>query len=89
MGIKGLTKLLAEHAPGCVKEQKFVSYLDRKIVIDASMHIYQYLVRFVFVFGTAFRRISKTKGILIFKNPLARFASPFFGDDFLFITSGR
>jgi hypothetical protein len=46
MGIKGLSKLLAEHAPGCSMERKFQSYLDRKIAIDASMHIYQYLVRF-------------------------------------------
>lgn len=44
MGIKGLSKLLAEHAPGCSMERKFQSYLDRKIAIDASMHIYQYLV---------------------------------------------
>jgi flap endonuclease-1 len=44
MGIKGLSKLLAEHAPGCSMERKFQSYLDRKIAIDASMHIYQYLM---------------------------------------------
>ena len=50
MGIKGLSKLLAEHAPGCSMERKFQSYLDRKIAIDASMHIYQYLVRFYITF---------------------------------------
>ncbi|CAL6337552.1 unnamed protein product [Bathycoccus prasinos] len=44
MGIKGLSKLLAEHSPGCSMERKFQSYLDRKIAIDASMHIYQYLM---------------------------------------------
>ena len=44
MGIKGLTKLLSDHAPGCMREQKFESYLDRKVAIDASMHIYQFLV---------------------------------------------
>mmetsp|Transcript_8460 Transcript_8460/g.25346 ORF Transcript_8460/g.25346 Transcript_8460/m.25346 type:complete len:388 (+) Transcript_8460:369-1532(+) len=44
MGIKGLAKLLADSAPGCFKEQKFEDYFGRKIAIDASMHIYQFLV---------------------------------------------
>ena len=46
MGIKGLTGLLQDNAPTCVREQKFESYLDRKVAIDASMHIYQFMVRF-------------------------------------------
>ena len=45
MGIKGLTGLLQDNATGCVREQKFESYLDRKVAIDASMHIYQFMVR--------------------------------------------
>ncbi|CAN1219273.1 Flap endonuclease 1 [Linum perenne] len=44
MGIKGLTKLLAENAPRAMKEQKFESYFGRKIAIDASMSIYQFLI---------------------------------------------
>ncbi|KAK9818555.1 hypothetical protein WJX74_006900 [Apatococcus lobatus] len=44
MGIKGLTKLLGDNAPDCSKEQKFENYFGRKIAIDASMHIYQFLV---------------------------------------------
>ncbi|GJP29130.1 hypothetical protein CLOM_g11318 [Closterium sp. NIES-68] len=44
MGIKGLTKLLADNAPGCMKEQKLESYFGRKIAIDASMSIYQFLI---------------------------------------------
>ncbi|GER48608.1 flap endonuclease 1 [Striga asiatica] len=44
MGIKGLTKLLADNAPKAMKEQKFESYFGRKIAIDASMSIYQYLI---------------------------------------------
>lgn len=44
MGIKGLSKLLGEYAPGCCKEHKFDDYFGRKIAIDASMHIYQFLV---------------------------------------------
>ncbi|GAV78013.1 XPG_N domain-containing protein/XPG_I domain-containing protein [Cephalotus follicularis] len=44
MGIKGLTKLLADNAPKAMKEQKFESYFGRKISIDASMSIYQFLI---------------------------------------------
>lgn len=44
MGIKGLTKLLADNAPKAMKEQKFESYFGRKIAIDASMSMYQFLV---------------------------------------------
>ena len=43
--LQGLSKLLADHAPGCLKEQKFDNYFGRKIAVDASMHIYQFLVR--------------------------------------------
>lgn len=42
--MQGLAKLLADSAPGCFKEQKFEDYFGRKIAIDASMHIYQFLV---------------------------------------------
>ncbi|KAJ4813857.1 Flap endonuclease 1 [Rhynchospora pubera] len=44
MGIKGLTKLLADNAPKSMKETKFDSYFGRKIAIDASMSIYQFLI---------------------------------------------
>ncbi|KAE9618890.1 Flap endonuclease 1 [Lupinus albus] len=44
MGIKGLTKLLADNAPKSMKENKFESYFGRKIAIDASMSIYQFLI---------------------------------------------
>ncbi|XP_031496972.1 flap endonuclease 1-like isoform X2 [Nymphaea colorata] len=44
MGIKGLTKLIADNAPKAMKEQKFESYFGRKIAIDASMSIYQFLI---------------------------------------------
>lgn len=42
---QGLAKLLADYAPGCCREQKYDNYFGRKIAIDASMHIYQALVR--------------------------------------------
>ncbi|XP_050273347.1 flap endonuclease 1 [Quercus robur] len=44
MGIKGLTKLLADNAPKAMREQKFETYFGRKIAIDASMSIYQFLI---------------------------------------------
>lgn len=39
-----MTKLLADNAPKAMKEQKFESYFGRKIAVDASMSIYQFLV---------------------------------------------
>eukprot|EP00890_Picochlorum_soloecismus_P000794 jgi/Picsp_1/1715/NSC_05189-R1_rad2 family len=44
MGIQGLTKLLSDQAPGALREQKFENYFGRKIAVDASMHIYSFLV---------------------------------------------
>jgi len=44
MGIQGLTKLLSDHAPSSVREQKFESYFGRKVAVDASMHIYQCMI---------------------------------------------
>ena len=46
--LQGLTKLLADYAPECMKEQKFENYFGRKIAVDASMHIYSFLVRLNF-----------------------------------------
>lgn len=42
--LQGLTKLLSDHAPEAMKEQKFENYFGRKIAVDASMHIYSFLV---------------------------------------------
>ncbi|XP_066578938.1 flap endonuclease 1 [Amia ocellicauda] len=44
MGIHGLAKLIADQAPGAIKENDFKSYFGRKIAIDASMSIYQFLI---------------------------------------------
>lgn len=44
MGIRGLTKLLGDNAARCVKEHELKSYFGRKVAIDASMSIYQFLV---------------------------------------------
>eukprot|EP00742_Colponemidia_sp_Colp-10_P002213 GILJ01002366.1.p1 GENE.GILJ01002366.1~~GILJ01002366.1.p1 ORF type:complete len:404 (-),score=74.71 GILJ01002366.1:140-1294(-) len=44
MGIKSLTKLLGDAAAGCIREQQFANYTGRKIAIDASMSLYQFLI---------------------------------------------
>lgn len=42
---QSLSKLLGDNAPACRKDQKFDNYFGRKIAVDASMHIYQFMVR--------------------------------------------
>merc|ERR1711935_191033 len=44
MGIKGLTKLITEMAPGSIKEKELANYFGRTIAIDASMTIYQFMI---------------------------------------------
>ncbi|RDX53414.1 PIN domain-like protein [Lentinus brumalis] len=44
MGIKGLTALLAEHAPKAFHEHEIKTLFGRKVAIDASMSIYQFLI---------------------------------------------
>ncbi|KAI7863319.1 PIN domain-like protein [Spinellus fusiger] len=40
----GLSKIIAEHAPSAIKNYELKSYFGRKIAIDASMCIYQFMV---------------------------------------------
>ncbi|GJM97129.1 hypothetical protein PR202_ga14033 [Eleusine coracana subsp. coracana] len=44
MGIKGLTKLLAEHAPKAAVQRRVEDYRGRIIAVDASLSIYQFLM---------------------------------------------
>lgn len=44
MGIHGLMKLLSEESPGAIKEHDLEYLCGRKIAIDASMAMYQFLV---------------------------------------------
>ena len=44
MGIHGLMKLITEEAPQAIKEKEMENLNDRKVAIDASMAIYQFLV---------------------------------------------
>ena len=41
MGILGLSKLIADVAPGAIKENEMKNYFGRKVAIDASMSLYQ------------------------------------------------
>jgi flap endonuclease-1 len=44
MGIHGLTKVIGDKAPEAIKEQEMKNYFGRKVAIDASMSIYQFLI---------------------------------------------
>ncbi|KAK3914696.1 Flap endonuclease 1 [Frankliniella fusca] len=44
MGILGLSKLIADIAPAAVKENEIKNYFGRKVAIDASMSLYQFLI---------------------------------------------
>ncbi|KAH8554414.1 PIN domain-like protein [Umbelopsis sp. PMI_123] len=44
MGIHGLTKVISEHAPSAIKAHEIGSYFGRKVAIDASMSIYQFMI---------------------------------------------
>jgi len=44
MGILGLSKLIADVAPHAIKENEIKNYFGRKVAIDASMSLYQFLI---------------------------------------------
>ena len=44
MGILGLSKLIADVAPEAIKENEIKNYFGRKVAIDASMSLYQFLI---------------------------------------------
>ncbi|PVU95671.1 hypothetical protein BB559_002640 [Furculomyces boomerangus] len=44
MGIHGITKIITDHAPQAQKTNEIKAYLGRKVAIDASMSLYQFLV---------------------------------------------
>ncbi|KAF7768339.1 hypothetical protein Agabi119p4_7582 [Agaricus bisporus var. burnettii] len=44
MGIKGLTGLISQHAPAAIREHEIKTLFGRKVAIDASMSIYQFLI---------------------------------------------
>ncbi|RKO99748.1 hypothetical protein CXG81DRAFT_14103 [Caulochytrium protostelioides] len=44
MGVQGLTKLIGDHAPGAIREHEMKDYFGRKVAVDASMCLYQFLI---------------------------------------------
>ena len=44
MGILGLSKLVADVVPHAIKENEIKNYFGRKVAIDASMSLYQFLI---------------------------------------------
>lgn len=44
MGIHGLAKVIGDHCPGAIKYNEIKNYFGRKVAIDASMSIYQFLI---------------------------------------------
>uniref|UniRef100_A0A336LGJ2 Flap endonuclease 1 n=1 Tax=Culicoides sonorensis TaxID=179676 RepID=A0A336LGJ2_CULSO len=44
MGIQGLSKLIADIAPFALKEMEIKNFFGRKVAIDASMCLYQFLI---------------------------------------------
>merc|ERR1712038_594131 len=44
MGIQGLSKLIGDEAPNAIKEGEIKNYFSRKVAIDASMSLYQFLI---------------------------------------------
>lgn len=44
MGIHNLAKLIADYAANAIKESEIKNYFGRKIAVDASMCIYQFLI---------------------------------------------
>ena len=44
MGIKDLSKVIADHCPAAIRTNEMKAYFGRKIAINASMSLYQFLL---------------------------------------------
>lgn len=44
MGIHGLARLISEHSPEAIKSYEIKNFFGRKVAIDASMSIYQFMI---------------------------------------------
>ncbi|CAI4577232.1 AAC_collapsed_G0032600.mRNA.1.CDS.1 [Saccharomyces cerevisiae] len=44
MGIKGLNAIISEHVPSAIRKSDIKSFFGRKVAIDASMSLYQFLI---------------------------------------------
>ncbi|EEB06605.1 FEN-1 endonuclease [Schizosaccharomyces japonicus yFS275] len=45
MGIKGLSQVIADNCPSAVRHNDIKNYFGRKVAIDASMSLYQFLIQ--------------------------------------------
>lgn len=44
MGIKNLMQVISDHAASAIREHEMKHFFGRKIAIDASMSLYQFLI---------------------------------------------
>ena len=44
MGIQGLSRVVADHAPAAINDRNIAHYSGKRIAIDASMSLYQFLI---------------------------------------------
>lgn len=44
MGIKGLNAIISEHVPSAIRKSDIKTFFGRKVAIDASMSLYQFLI---------------------------------------------
>ncbi len=47
MGIKDLSKVISEHADNSVRQGEIKSFFGRKVAVDASMSLYQFLASLI------------------------------------------
>lgn len=71
MGIKGLMKIIREHAPAAIKENEMKNYFGRKVAIDASMSIYQFLIAVRQTDGSQLQNESGDVTVSIAKNGIS------------------
>lgn len=62
MGIKGLTKLLGDLAPKCMKSEELSSLMGRVLAIDASMSMYQFMIAIRGDFDKSFGNLTNELG---------------------------
>ena len=44
MGIKDLSKVIGDHAEKSIRQDEIKSFFGRKVAVDASMSLYQFLI---------------------------------------------
>lgn len=44
MGIKDLSKVIGDHADNAIRQDDIKAFFGRKVAVDASMSLYQFLI---------------------------------------------